>query len=103
MPTCNRSLVVGAELEIVVTLTSESLTSRNRTWYKEATMTHETVQEQVIARGMKDSAFRQALLNNPRAVLAREYHVHLHDHLTVRVLEDTPHTFTLVLPAREET
>jgi hypothetical protein len=35
-------------------------------------------------------------------VLAREYHLHLPKHVAVRVLEETPSTFTLVLPAREE-
>ena len=65
-------------------------------------MKPETIQEQVIARAMKDPAFRQAMLSNPRAVLAREYNVHLPAHLMVRVLEETPNTFTLVLPAQEE-
>jgi hypothetical protein len=61
-----------------------------------------TVQDQVIARALKDPAFRQELLSNPRAVLAREYHVHLADSVSIRVLEEPPNTFTLVLPAVEE-
>jgi hypothetical protein len=61
----------------------------------------ETIQAQVSARAMKDASFRQALLSNPRAVLAREYQVHLPAHITVRVLEDTANTFTLVLSTRE--
>jgi hypothetical protein len=61
-----------------------------------------TVQEQVIARAMRDPAFRQALLAAPRAVLAREYDVHLSAHVTLRVLEEAPNTFTLVLPAVEK-
>lgn len=65
-------------------------------------MTQETIQEQVMARAMKDASFRQALLNNPRAVLAREYNVHLPEHVTVRMLEEAPNTLTLVLPSREE-
>ena len=65
-------------------------------------MTQGTVQEQVIARAMKDPAVRQALLSNPRAVLTREYNVLLAEEVTLRVLEEPPHTFTLVLPAREE-
>jgi hypothetical protein len=65
-------------------------------------MSEGTVLEQVIVRSMKDSAFRQELLNNPRAVLAREYNFHLPEHVAVRVLEDAPHTFTLVLPVQEE-
>src|SRR5262245_57012391 len=66
-------------------------------------MTQETIQEQVMARAMKDASFRQELLSNPRAVLAREYHIYLPEHLTVQVLEAAANTLTLVLPAREET
>lgn len=65
-------------------------------------MTQRTLQGQVIARAMKDASFRQALLRDPRAVLAREYHVHLPEHVAVRVLEEAPNTITMVLPAREE-
>src|SRR5262249_10566276 len=69
---------------------------------EEIDMTSETLQEQIVARAMKDPSFHQALMSNPRAVLAQEYQVHLPDHLAVRVLEDAPNTFTLVLPAQEE-
>jgi hypothetical protein len=65
-------------------------------------MSEATVQEQVIARAMKDPAFRQALLSNPRVVLAREYHIHLSQEVSIRVLEEPPNTFTLVLPRGEE-
>ena len=65
-------------------------------------MTQENKQEQIIARAMKDQSFRQALLSNPRAVLAREYHVHLPEHIAVRVLEEAPNTLTLILPKGEE-
>ena len=61
-----------------------------------------TVQGQVIARTMKDPAFRQALLGNPRALLAQEYGFYLPEHVSIRVLEEPPNTFTLVLPAVEE-
>jgi hypothetical protein len=69
--------------------------------HKETAMFEGTIQEQVIARAMKDPAFRQALLSNPRAVLAREYHVYLAEEISLRVLEEPPHTFTLVLPGRK--
>ena len=51
---------------------------------------------------MKDPAFRQALLSNPRAVLAEQYHVQVSEGVTVRVLEEAPNTLTLVLHAQEE-
>jgi hypothetical protein len=62
----------------------------------------EVMQEHVIARAMKDPAFRQALLGNPRAVLEQEYGFYLPEHVSIRVLEESPNTFTLVVPAREE-
>src|SRR5215475_10980646 len=65
-------------------------------------MTQETIQEQVRTRALKDPAFRQALSSNPRTVLAREYHIHLPEHVSVRVLEEAPNTVTLVLPKGEE-
>jgi hypothetical protein len=69
---------------------------------KEKPMTQGSLQEQVIARAMKDASFRQELLSNPAEVLAREYQVHLPAYVAVRVLEEAPNTLTLVLPAREE-
>ncbi len=61
-----------------------------------------TVQEQVIERALKDEAFRQEVLSNPRAVLAREYGVHVPETVNIRVLEDTSDTLTITLPPRQE-
>ena len=65
-------------------------------------MTQGSIQEQIIARAMKDQSFRQELLSNPRAVLAEQYNVHLPEQVAVRVLEEAPNTLTLVLPKGEE-
>src|SRR5215831_19058079 len=65
-------------------------------------MTQGSIQEQVLARAMKDLTFRKELLNNPRAVLAREYQVHLPEHVTVLVLEEAPNSLTIVLPTKGE-
>ena len=62
-----------------------------------------TVQEQVLERAIKDERFRQDILNNPRAVLAREYNVHLPETVSVRVVEDTADTLTIALPPKQET
>ena len=61
-----------------------------------------TVHEQVMIRAAKDPAFRQALLNNPRAVLAQEYHLPIPENITIRVLEEAPNTISILLPAQEE-
>ncbi len=64
-------------------------------------MTNININQQVLARASKDAAFRQALLSNPKAALAREFNIHFPDSVTVRALEDTSATFTLVLPPQE--
>lgn len=61
-----------------------------------------TVQEQVLERAVKDERFRQEVLNNPRAVLAREYDVHLPETVSIRVVEDTADTLTIALPPKQE-
>ena len=65
-------------------------------------MTERTIQEQVVERALKDERFRQALLTNPRAVLARDYHLQVPETVGIRVLEDTAETLTIVLPPRPE-
>ena len=64
-------------------------------------MTNSVTKEQVVARAIKDVEFRQALLSNPKAALEKAYNIHLPNILTIRVLEDTPTTLTIVLPPKE--
>jgi c-di-GMP-related signal transduction protein len=64
-------------------------------------MINSTIHQQVLARAIKDAAFRQAFVNNPKETLAKEYNVHFPDSVAIRVLEDTSTTFTLVLPSQE--
>ncbi len=40
-------------------------------------------------------------MNSPKEVLAKEYSFHVGENITIRVLEEPPNTFTLVLPAAE--
>ncbi|HEY7124205.1 MAG TPA: NHLP leader peptide family RiPP precursor [Ktedonobacterales bacterium] len=61
-----------------------------------------TVQEQVLERAVKDESFRQEVLNNPRAVLAREYNVHIPETVSIRVVEDAANTLTIALPPKQE-
>jgi len=60
-----------------------------------------TIKQQVQARAIKDAAFRQALISDPKAVLAREYQVQMAESVTLRVVEDTSTLHTLVLPPLE--
>ncbi len=59
---------------------------------------HNTIQEQIMARAMKDETFRQVLLSNPRETLERELGITLPAGINVQVHEDTPTTIHLVLP-----
>jgi hypothetical protein len=52
----------------------------------------------IMAKAMKDEAFRQQLLSHPKTTLERELGVTLPDDLTILVYEDTPTTRHLVLP-----
>jgi hypothetical protein len=64
-------------------------------------MIDSTIQQQVVARTIKDVAFRRDILSTPKATLAKEYHIHFPESVTIRVLEDTPTLHTLVLPPQE--
>ncbi len=53
---------------------------------------------QLIDRAIKDEAFRQELLRDPRGVYTRELSIQIPEHITVQVLEESPTTVYLVLP-----
>ena len=53
---------------------------------------------ELIAKSWKDQAFKQELLNNPKAVYARELQQELPQGLEIQVLEETPSTLYLVIP-----
>ena len=62
------------------------------------TQQQNTLQQQVMDRAMKDEAFRQELLNNPKGTLERELGLALPAGVTIQVHENTPTTVHLVLP-----
>ena len=57
-----------------------------------------TTEAQLIDRAMRDAAFRQELLADPKAVFLRELGMEVPDSIRVEVLEETPSTVYLVLP-----
>ena len=61
--------------------------------------TRQDLEAQVIDRAMKDDTFRQELLRDPKGVFARELGMNMPEHITVQVLEESPSTVYLVLPA----
>lgn len=56
------------------------------------------IESELIAKAWKDETFKQELINNPKAVFARELGQELPENLTIRVLEETGNTIYLVLP-----
>ena len=62
-----------------------------------------SMQDQIIARAMKDDAFRQRLLDNPRQTLEGELGITLSTDVTVLVHEETANTLHLVLPSKAQT
>jgi hypothetical protein len=59
------------------------------------------IQEQIIAKAMKEESFRQELLSNPKAAIERELGITVPPGVTIAVHQDTPTTLHLVLPMRE--
>ncbi|MCK6625836.1 MAG: NHLP leader peptide family RiPP precursor [Anaerolineae bacterium] len=56
----------------------------------------------LIAKAQADQAFRQALLNNPKATIETELGAIMPEGLQVKVVEETSNTLYLVLPAVED-
>ncbi|MCF4965703.1 NHLP leader peptide family RiPP precursor [Nostoc sp. CMAA1605] len=62
----------------------------------------ENLEAKIIARAWKNDAYRQELLENPKAVIAREFNVELPTEVSVQVLEETPTNLYFVLPMRPQ-
>ena len=63
------------------------------------TQRRDEMQNQLIERATKDQAFRQELIADPNAVIQREYGITVPAGVNVQVVEETPTTGYLVLPA----
>jgi Nitrile hydratase, alpha chain len=61
------------------------------------------MQDQIIAKAMKEETFRQALLSNPKTVIERALGISVPQGVTIAVHQDTPTTLHLVLPAQVQT
>ncbi len=61
------------------------------------------IQEQIIAKAMKEETFRQELLSNPKEAIERALGISIPQGVTIMVYEDTPTTLHLVLPAKVQT
>jgi hypothetical protein len=58
----------------------------------------QVLNRQIVARAQQDPAYRQMLLDNPRAALEQAFGHELPANLRVRVVEQEPDTIYLLLP-----
>jgi len=56
-------------------------------------------QSQLIQKAQKDEDFRKGLVNDPKAVVAREFGVEIPDKIQITVLTEDPNQFYVVIPA----
>ncbi|MBD0347496.1 MAG: NHLP leader peptide family natural product precursor, partial [Coleofasciculus sp. Co-bin14] len=61
------------------------------------------IETQIIAQAWKDDTYKQELLNNPKAVIEREFGIQLPDEISVQVLEENPSNLYFVLPMHPST
>lgn len=55
-------------------------------------------ESELIAKAWQDEAFKQELINNPKAVYARNLGQKLPENLKIQVMEETSDTIYLALP-----
>jgi hypothetical protein len=61
--------------------------------------TRRDFEARIVAKAWKDDAFRQQLVSDPKGTLAREMGIEkLPDNITVRVIEESPTEYVLILP-----
>lgn len=60
------------------------------------------LESQLIAKAWQDETFKQELITNPKAVFAKEMGQTLPENIEIRVLEETPTTFYIVVPKNPE-
>ncbi len=58
------------------------------------------LQPQIVSKAIKDEAFRQHLLQNPKQALERELGFTIPHGVTIQIHEETPTTLQLVLPMK---
>jgi len=58
------------------------------------------MEQRIIQRSLEDDAFRQRLLEDPKAAIEQELGTRLPAGVEIRAVEETPETVHLVLPGR---
>ncbi len=58
----------------------------------------EDIVENIIAKALKDEEFKQQLLSDPKAAIAKEFEVELPEGLNIQILQEDSNTQYIVLP-----
>jgi hypothetical protein len=64
--------------------------------------TNSALVERVIERASDDAAFRSQLLSNPKAAVESELGISIPKDLNVKVVEEMPNEFYIVLPPKDQ-
>ena len=56
------------------------------------------LEQQLIEKAMKDESFRKQLIENPGAAIEAEFGMKIPGTMNIKVLEEDPKTFFLILP-----
>ncbi|MCW5315516.1 NHLP leader peptide family natural product precursor [Nostoc sp. KVJ3] len=65
---------------------------------QEQAQTRQDIEARIIAKAWKDEAYKQELLNNPKAAIEREFGVEFPADVNVQVLEENSTSLHFVLP-----
>ncbi len=69
---------------------------------KETLQKRREFETDLIVKALEDDAFKQELLDNPKAVLERESGQNIPEGLEVKIIEEEANTITLLLPKKYE-
>lgn len=65
-------------------------------------MSVESLKVQIINKAWEDEAFKQQLLADPKAAIQGAFGVELPDAIEVKVVEESPGSYYLVIPPKPE-
>lgn len=63
-----------------------------------STLDRASIEAQIIKKALKESAFRQNLITDPKAAIEKAFNVVLPAGVNIKVHQDTADTYNLVLP-----
>ncbi|WP_135557430.1 NHLP leader peptide family RiPP precursor [Paenibacillus cymbidii] len=65
-------------------------------------MSAETLKVQIIQKAWADPAFKQQLLQDPKAAISQAFGIELPEAIELNVVEETPTSYVLVIPPNPE-